>query len=304
MISRKVLNAWMPWCAGAAAAATLAVGSASAEIGVVIQDPDSSSSPRPYIFGVIVDDPNPFGNIWTRFAPNGATRVVLNPEGSVNGDGRPELLVHPETGLPIAVWSRRSHAGYEIVISRFESGEWTAPQVLSGGSTPAFDPAIAVDPADGSVHVAYWEDGSSRRVLHRSAPADLGSWSAETVVSQAGEFAARPSAVFHDGTLRIAYEVHTFGFGETPRNIVLARREGAGFVPEVLAVTHFAGVVRPEIHSHNGRVWVDWVDSDGELGWTRRVGAGAWETLRYEPYGDATDREFDARARVRAQAIR
>lgn len=301
MISRRMFG---PWILGSIAAATLVGGTVSAEIGVAIQDPGSPTAPRPYIVGIIVDDPNPYGNIWTRVGPVSNNRFALNPEGSTSGDGRPSIALHPATHVPLVVWSRRVQGGYEVVLSRFEDGVWTVPQVLAGGTVPAHDPAIAIDPSDGSVHVVYWEEGPERRVLHRSAGANLTAWGPASVVSQPGESAARPALVFHDGALRVAYEVHTFGFGATPRNVVISRLEGASFVPEVLAVTHFEGDVRPEVDSHAGRLWVSWVDSNGELGWARRVGAGGWEPLRYEPYSDVRDREWDARARVRSQAIR
>lgn len=262
----------------------------------------------PLILG-ITEDPSPIPpTVWRKYFPEGVGRIALNPSGESNGDSTPSILVDPATGLVLVAWARNSATGFDVVFSRFAGGAWTDPQVLAGGPADELDPALVLGP-DGSIHVLYWvDDGATRTVMHRQAPSDLSAWSPAEPVSQSGESACRPSGVFHDGVLRVAYEVHTFGFGQTPRTVVLARSTASGFVPEVVAVTGNPGDVRPEVHSHAARLWVDWVDAQGagdsgEIGWTRLDAQGHWESIRYQSFGNGEQRDYLVRGAVRMQAI-
>jgi hypothetical protein len=193
------------------------------------------------------------------------------------------------------------------VVSKFESGTWTAPQVVIGGSENELDPQFVLAP-DGSVHMFYWVDGTTPQVFHRVAPADLSSWSAPDLVSQPGEASLRPAGAFHNGVLRVAYEVHNFGSGNTPRQVVLARFENGAFIPEVVAMTNNLGDVRPQVHAHAGHLWVDWVDQEvtdgsGEVAWTRFSAQGQWQGIQYAPFANREERDYRVRGGVRLQAI-
>ncbi len=294
-----------------AAVAALVIASAfvampRAELGVVHGGvPEPGNDPIPYILGAITDEGNPIEiGWWQRSFADSPTRSVLNPDGDTNGDGRPDVVLHPTTRVPLVVWARNSPGGFEVVSSTFEGGAWTDPVVLAGLAGDALDPRVAVDAATGEVHLVYWVDDVEPRVEHRSAPADLSVWSAAQPVSGVGEAACRPHVVVHDGMVRVAYEVHVPGAGGTPRQIVLSRLESGGFVQEIVAQTGHDGIVRPEVHSHIGRIWVDWVDGEGLVGWTRFDPVEeAWTTIRTEPFSGVEEREFHVRGAVRAQAI-
>ncbi len=248
----------------------------------------------------ITDDPDPI--LWSQLYPTGANHFALNPQGDSNGDGPPALLLHPITNLPVVAWARNSATGFDIVISRFVNGSWSEPEVVAGGPEDEADPVLVAAP-DGGVHLFYWVTAPTPRVMYRHAPADLSSWSEPVQVSAEGEAACRPWAEFHGGVLRVIYEVHQLGFGQAPREVVLARKEEGGFVPEVIAVTNNADPVWPRVHSHAGRIWVDWIDANGEMAWTRQDGQGHWETVRYEPFSGSIDREFLVRAAIRVRAV-
>src|SRR5262249_31108237 len=160
-------------------------------------------------------------SVWHRTSPVGSANVVLNPEGEANGDGEPSILAEPALGWYAAAWSRSSTSGFDVVVSRFVSGAWTTPQVGVDEAANALDPQLVVDAA-GVVHLFYWHDGGSPQVLEARST-DLQTWSAPTVVSQPGEVACRPSGAVYQGVLRVAYEVHEFGYGNSPRKVVLAR---------------------------------------------------------------------------------
>jgi len=295
----------VPAAAGSILALAFAVGLSRAEVGAT-WSPTQATTISGGKLQMIGNDPDPIGgNVWSRFSAVGSAIVVLNPEGAANGDGDPSILSDPAHGWFVAAWSRNSVSGFDVVVSRFASGGWTTPQVVVDETVNALDPQLVVDAA-GVVHMFYWHDGASAQVLEVRST-DLDTWSAPTVVSQPGEVACRPSGAVYQDVLRVAYEVHEFGFGNSPRKVVLARYDGSAFVTEVVAMTNNLGTVFPQVHSHAGRLWVDWVDAEngsaGEVAWTRLDGTGHWEPIHYLPFASYAEREYFARGTVRMQAI-
>lgn len=282
----------------AAACCLLGVGTVGAEVGVV----DDSAPTTIYVLGII-EDIDPVPSVWRTFAAEQPGRKILNPEGEQNGDGPPSILFNAQFNLAIAVWAKNLPGGYDVVMSRYANGAWSAPQVLAGSPANERDPVLALDPSDGSVHLLYWIDDATPRVMYMLSPADLSSWSAPLLVSGQGEVACRPSAMFHDGLLRVAYEVHDLGYGMTPRQIVFATYDGQiPFLTENLAVTSYAGANRPEVHSAGGKLWVDWIDSEGEMGWTRQQPSGSWTPVAVESFGTIEQREYHVRGAIKFQA--
>jgi hypothetical protein len=270
-----------------------------AEVGVAL----GSGAPVPvsYVIVGITDDPEPVGNAWIRYSVEGTGRKVLNEEGFVNGDGPPSLVVAGD--VPTVAWARNSPAGYDIVTSRFVAGDWTAPQVVVASPENELDPFLVVNPADQSVHLLYWVDDGTQGVLVRQAPPDLSSWGPPVQVSYPGEIAVRPSAAFHDGVLKVAYEVHDFGFGTTPRHIIVATRVGEVFTSEQLATTSYSGATSPIAHSASGTFWVDWADAEGEMAWTSEQPSGSWLPVEAEPFATCEERDFLVRGGIRRQAL-
>jgi hypothetical protein len=272
---------------------------ARAEVGIALRD---DGFPVGYVMKAIVDDPEPVGIVWQRFSAESPARKILNDQGLANGDGRPSLATAPGSSVPMVAWSRNTPQGFDVVISRFVAGGWETPQIVAGSSGDELDPTLLVDPVDGSVRVVYWVGGPASRVAFRQAPADLSSWSSETVLSQPGEVACRPSATLDAGSLLVAYEVHDFGYGATPRRIVLARQDSAGTVWESLAVSQHPGDNWPQVHSAASVVWVDWIDAEGEMGWMRQPELDPWEPVQIETFAGPVERDFHVRGAIRLQA--
>jgi len=295
------------WASATAIAMGLfAIGIARAEVGVYAQ-PGTSTHRLVYVLE-ITEDPSPIGTVWRRVTTPEPNRLDLNPQGESNGDGMPSLITDVNSGLVAAAWSRNSASGFDVVVSHFVDGAWSVPQVVAGApATNELDPQLALAP-DGSWHMFYWTDGATPQVFHTVAPSDLSSWSAPVAVSQPGVASCRPAATFYNGVLRVAYEVHNFGSGNTPRQVVLARFENGAFTTEVVAMTNNLADVRPQVHSHGGHVWVDWVDHEttggsGELAWTRLNAQGQWEAIQFESFADREQREYRVRGGARMRAI-
>jgi hypothetical protein len=292
-------------CTVAAVCVLVLVPGVHAEVGVHDLTPTGSEMPVPYILGIITDEGNPIEPLfWSEVRAPSPSYRVLNPEGDAAGDGRPDLVLHPTTRQPIVAWARHAPTGFDVVVSRYADGAWTVPDVVVDVSEDALDPRLAIDPATGEVNLVYWIDGAVPRVEWRVAPADLSIWSEPEVVSGPQEQAARPQATFDQGTLRVAYEVDLAAQGGAPRQVVLARRDAGSFVPEIVATTQHDGPVRPEVHAHGGRLWIDWIDSGEAVAWTRWDPlASSWEVIRTEPYVDLEDLEYHVRGAVRAKAL-
>jgi hypothetical protein len=276
----------------------------TAEIGVTWVGSGSGDDPgAPYIFGSIEEDGDPIDLIWYRYNTDSSTRSVLNEQGYVNQDGAPSILIAGAPRQTMVVWSRNSAQGYDVFLSKFENGAWTTPDQLAGNAaSDELDPALVLDPVSGDVHLFYWEKGVTPRVMHRWTDSSLTNWSAAEQVSTQGEAACRPAGVFHDGAVRVAYEVHDYGFNQTPRQVVVAVRAGAVWTPEVVAISNYSGVLAPQVHSHNGRMWVDWNDSDSEASWTRWSELGEWEQLRYASFLNIMARDYHVRGAIRVLA--
>ena len=271
---------------------------ALAEIGAYIHANGSTSV---YALQGIIDETEPVGTTWIRYFPDSPQRSVLNDQGFANEDGPPSLILR--SALPVAAWARNSPAGYDIVVSRFTGGSWTAPQTVAGSSADELDPTLVRDASDGSIHLLYWVLDGTPRVMHRQAPADLSSWSAPVQVSQLGEIACRPSGVIHEGVLQVVYEVHGLGYGSTPRQIVLAVQDGQAFSSEVLATTQYDADNWPQVHSTRDNLWVDWIDTECDMGWMRRQPGGGWEPVQTEFFETPEERDYRVRQQVRILAL-
>ena len=228
--------------------------------------------------------------------------MILNDNGHANGDGHPTLLLDPTAELAAAAWAKNSPTGYDVVISSFTAGAWSAPLVVGGSPFDDLDPQLVQDQPGDAVHLVYWKNSVTPGLMHRKATADLSAWGPGVQLSGPAEVAVRPGACVHDGLLRIAYEVHTGGYGTTPRQIVLAT-VGETVTTEVIAITNHDGPNRPQIHSDGIRMWIDWIDSDDEMAWTVQNGAGAWLLPQSETFNSVEERDYLVRGAIQALAI-
>jgi len=257
--------------------------------------------PTTTLSGIVVD-PDPINGAWGSGSGSHSTKFVLNPNGDVTGDGPPSAAFAPDSSLPSVVWSKNTPSGFDIVISCFDGSQWTAESLVSGDAADELDPKLAIDPLDGTHHVVYWINDGAPRVLYRSAPADLSSWSAPVQVSHLADIAVRPSLTFFEGELYVVYELHSGGLGLAPRQIAVALWDGANFSSEIISTTQHAGANRPIIHAAPGRMWIEWIDSATEMAWTRRVPAAGWATVDMIEFQNAMEL-FRATGRVRQLAL-
>ena len=102
----------------------------------------------------------------------------------------------------------------------------------------------------------------------------------------------------------MAYEAHDLGQGTTPRQIVLATHDGQGFTYEILATTqHPDSELAGSPRNARDRMWVDWIDADNEVAWTRLATDGSWDPIGVEYFATPEQRDFHVRGQVRQLAL-
>jgi hypothetical protein len=82
---------------------------------------------------------------------------------------------------------------------------------------------------------------------------------------------------------------------------VLATRESSTFTSVVVATSLHGGENRPELHASGSKLWVDWIDAEGEMTWTKQDGPG-WEPVQIEPFESLIERDFHVRGEIQALA--
>ncbi len=92
--------------------------------------------------------------IWSQVRTNGDPALILNSEGDLYRDGPPSIRLHPQSGMPEAVWSFRTGSGPEVAWSIFDGATWTATQLLTFGGRST-GPRMFID-AGGNRRVAFW----------------------------------------------------------------------------------------------------------------------------------------------------
>ena len=236
-------------------------------------------------------DPWPWGRVRTHVDAS----WQLNPDGDVGSfpDGEPSLGWDPVGDTPEVTWARHDGNDYEIVISRWEGGQWSVPISLTDNAVDDLDPEIAHAP-DGTARLTFWR-GSA---VYTSTRAVGGDWSPIDLVDAGGR-----SSVAGTATERVAYQRDR---GDDPTEIVAAERDGS-WIPVILATTTFDGFradgdLDVRLEAQQGAIWIVWEDSASQLGWSELLEDGTWSAPRYEPVADPSE-EDAARFRIKTRAI-
>lgn len=212
------------------------------------------------------------------------------------GSGGWYIVSNPTNDNPEAVWSAKgdSDCSYEIRYSYLDGTEWAPSTALTSDSIDDFDPKLAFD-SNGNRKVVWWSDEDYDRIKYSTLPASGGSWSTPESVSCSSESCRYPSIVVHGGKVYISYERINPSGG---RSVLTSTEDGISPWPENhVSTTQRTTQLETEIHSSNGHLWVDWIDSDDYLGYSEYVN-GSWETPQYESYLGEND-IADGRQRIR-----
>lgn len=247
---------------------------------------------------------------WNAFRVHAPWALFLNPLGDLRGDGPAAFAIDPGTGLPEVAWAWFDGNDREIVLSRWDGQAWSAPEQVTDNAVDDLDPALAFTDA-GALRLSWWRPGVPPQVWFTERPP--GSfWADEERVTWVVAGGSRPAAEGRGAVQRVAYQSEEAGI----RSVVAAWR-GPAWEQATIHQTAYQGPrgdgdIDVEIHRFGGRLWVDWVEAAGVLGfasWNPQT--ESWSAMQTEPYSwdqAAGLREEWARAmarvRVRARITR
>jgi hypothetical protein len=217
----------------------------------------------------ITEDPDPMyedPQFWEVFRTDAAP-WALNPDGDDNGDGEPSITADPITGCPVAVWAFNAGPDFEIAFSRWDGTRWSETEFLSVSAADDIDPQAFIDP-EGNIYVTWWQPGEDV-VLLSVLRVDGGLWTGPEFVVAGGR---RPSIAVLDGQILIAYEVDAVAGGQ--QVAVHYGLPGQGVVEKVVD-TERMEQLDVRLHAENGRLWMDWKESEALFGFTE-WSDGAW----------------------------
>ena len=238
-------------------------GNAGAEISAV---PKPGGRADTMIMGDvgITDGVDPIPQIWQdyRLLP---PEWLLNPDGAVRGDGRPDVFIRPDSSWPVVVWAFNRQTHHDIAISFWQGNAWGPIEFLTDTPENEVDPRLFVED-DGTVHVVWCVDGPDSRVELISRHNDTELWQTPQQVTTLNEPGRRPSVAVFDGSVWVAYERNAT---ESPFNVnEVALRSligGDTFALEYVADTEWQEAVNPVLHVRNQMFWMDWRYSETQF---------------------------------------
>ena len=265
-----------------------------------------------FLFASGGDDPDPWPHRWDIIRTHVDPGLILNAYGDANGDGAPAFGMNPVTGAPEVVWSWWDGNDHEIALSRWqETGGWSEWEILTDNDVDDLDPSISIDEL-GTRRVSWWRAGAPDQVWFTEQSAGTDGWSGEERVTVVVEAGLRPSVIEESGVVRVAYQRQAASATE----IVVSTRQG-GWHATVVASTSYAGPegdgdIDVQIHTRDGRIWIDWVDSGGFLAFsvfdpqTDTWSIPDTESYFYDPGLGETEywEREGARVRIRRRVLR
>jgi hypothetical protein len=161
---------------------------------------------------------------------------------------------------------------------------------------------VLINPVNGDSWVAWWRDDAVDQIVVRRHLNATGTWTAARVQSTSLEGSRRPSVAFDGVRPWMAYEADAAG-GGTRLEAKVIEDDPAPFVTaKIVGTTSNTGTTDVLIQAESGRLWVSWVDSSTQVGWSRYdYGTATWGTPAYESY--ASDSVAAARGRIRSTVL-
>jgi len=158
-----------------------------------------------------------------------------------------------------------------------------------GGSDQLISTDAGISPriacrADGQTWIVWWRDADPDQVHFRYRDASTSAWSDEGLVSESNEPGRHPELVIDGTTTWVAFE--TDDGLDTGVSVRAVTDSPEPFDTQVtIATTDFDGDVAVMIHAELGHLWVTWVDSPDDVGWSEYDHTGdIWALPQYEPY--------------------
>jgi len=199
--------------------------------------------------------------------------LTLVPESKELTLPRPHVAFDELTGQALVVYCAYVGPDYDIAFTERQGEGWEPIQFLSSTGIDDLDPRVAVGP-DGTAYVVWWQrdrDTGDRVMLTRRS-AETGEWEPPSLITIGGR---RPSVAVVEDQLVVVYERTA---AEVGQQIMVYTEWTLGLpVEETVVVTDRIGPLSPMVHSANGRIWLDWRNSDWSYSYLEQV-EGVWDS--------------------------
>ena len=209
------------------------------------------------------------------------------------------IVLNPSTGRTESVWSAVPLGGSsEVFFSVLQGSGWSPSEQITSNSLPDQQPQVALT-SQGDRKLVWWRNDTVDVVLFAEKSASGGWWSTPVQVSDGQEDARSPQVAVFGATTFAAYEgVPTSGY----RKVIVGKQDGPDPWPLTqVATSSQVSALYIQLHSDSGHLWVEWVDSAIQLGWSEYL-SGSWGTAEYETYGGADD-IASGRGRIRSRVL-
>jgi len=210
----------------------------------------------------------------------------------------PDLELNPSTGNLESV-DTDAAKGERVrhVIDPGQGGLRVSTLVSTDGGDA---PRIAIT-SSGNTWVVWWQDSDVDQVLWTVRDLGTGTWSQQKVLSDTDVDSRAPEIVHAFSKAWIVYEASDSGITSVTIASITDSPEpiDAG---TAVATTDYGGDVDVRIHAESGNLWVTWVDSSTEVGWSEWDATNEeWTAPDYESYeGEAPE---DARDVIRTTVL-
>ena len=161
---------------------------------------------------------------------------------------------------------------------------------------------LAVHTGNGDTWVAWWRADSTDQVIVRRRISASGTWTPERVQSAPTEGSRNPSIAFDGSDPWLAYESDAVDGGTMIQAKAIDDDPNPFVAAVAIARTDFKGTIDTLLQAESGHLWVSWVDSATQLGWSKYdYATGTWSVPEFESY--AADSVDAARLRIRSTVL-
>jgi hypothetical protein len=232
---------------------------------------------------------SPAADVWRKIRPVDDA-LVLNASGDAFGDGMPELVIEPGTGLPQVVWATGGGAAAEILLARWDGGRWSTPTQEGGaiGGSAPFDRATALRLSpfpgpwsapraaaggSGLTHVIWSGAESVASVWYRALSVPAGVLGDAMAINDAAVPTRDPSILVHPDLEKIFIAVEQEESGLKLVVVIQAdddgltlQRDSEPFRRRIISLTLSVRGLQLEVHGGEGAAWATWVEDGGLVG--------------------------------------
>ena len=238
----------------------------------------------------MTDGADPIPNLrWDQHREISRDRV-LNSDGALRNDGRPDVAFTPFDFQPVVVWAWNHQTDHDIAFAEWTGEEWTeATFITNDADLDQVDPRVFVDRSRG-VHVVWAVSGDDPHIMY-ARRGNGGEWRTPVRVSVPGEIVSRPSVATIGTVLAVAYE-QVWSHAGTPRRSIVVRHLNASqddgqesFDFDTVFHVPLQTDADPILHVRGGRLWIDWKHTDGFFAWSSYDNR-QWSQVRLYPWLD------------------